>query len=101
MICGENLDFWGFVVIRGARDTPRTINNPIGILMFAAWGHQGAAKTWKCAHFHNFHDFLLFYRKMQYFSNSHVVSPKGCDFQFSGLPRSRKPTLNTKIPIEY
>ena len=56
--CSVNLHFWGFVAIRGARDTPRTINDPIGILMFAAWGHQGAAKTWKCAHFH---DFLLLF----------------------------------------
>jgi len=58
----ENLHFGGVVAIRGARDTPRTINIPKGIFMFAAWGHQGAAKTWKCAHFHHFYDCLLFYR---------------------------------------
>ena len=62
MGCGENLGFWGVIAIRGARDTPRTINNPIGILMFAAWGHQGAAKTWKCAHFHHFYDSFAVYR---------------------------------------
>ena len=39
--------------------------------------------------------FLLFYRKLQYFSNPDVVSPKSCDFKFSGPPRSRK----TLIPI--
>ena len=59
----------GFFAIRGARDTPRTINDPIGILMFASWGHQGAAKTWKCAHFHDFYDFCCLTEVMHFQSN--------------------------------
>ena len=34
--------------------------------------------------------FCCFTAIMQYFSDSHVFSPKSCDFQFSGPPRSRK-----------